>query len=110
MLSAKAIMKRAITDALLCKEEYAKKTIEAFHRNDGGIPDLVIAYGEYADQYHEKFESKLGEDSVLERHFRNVGLALLGMLDGPIGELDRIWMEHIITNISLSHDIDLLEK
>jgi len=110
MLSAKTIMKRALTDALLCKEDYAKKTIEAFHRNDGGIPSLVIAYGEYADQYYEKFESKLGEDSLLEEHFRSIGSALLGMLDGPIGELDRVWMEHIITNISLSHDVDLLEE
>lgn len=110
MLSAETIMKRAIADALLCKDILGRTTVEAFHRNDGGIPSLVIAYGTYADQYFERFESKLGEDTLLGNHFRNIGVAILGLLDGPLGDLDSIWIEHIVTNIALSHDVDLINE
>ena len=59
---------------------------------------MFRAWCRYATDHAVRYGSGIGEDYVLGKAWRDIGLALRRLLDGHIGALDSGTLDHIICN------------
>jgi hypothetical protein len=50
--------------------------------------DMLKAWAGYAEDHKARYESKIGDDSVIGREWEAIGDALRGLLNGETGALD----------------------
>lgn len=61
------------------------------HTNDHGraMSMMLRGWSLYAKAHRDRFESGIGEDYMLGLEWADIGMALLGLLNGETGGLDR---------------------
>lgn len=52
------------------------------------IVRMIEHWLRYADLHQQRYESKIGDDGVLGQHWEQIGVGLLGLLNGETGNLD----------------------
>lgn len=57
-------------------------------RSEAAIGDMLSSWLLYADTYRERYQSGIGEDSVLGPEWAAIGVALRGLLNGECGRID----------------------
>lgn len=75
--------------------------------HEAGIVHLIRGWAEYADAHFHRFESTIGEDSVLGEEWAQIGSALRGLLNGELGRLDGGTLDGLILEIATHNDINL---
>lgn len=66
------------------------------------IVSLLIGWCTYAYTHAKEYETEIGADYVLGPQWRDVGLALRGLLNGQLGRLDAGTIDSIIvTNLTV---------
>jgi len=70
------------------------------------IVHLLKGWLLYADEHHRAYESSVGEDGVLGPEWEAIGQALLGLLNGSLGNLDGGTLDHIIREALKQNDFN----
>ena len=72
-------------------------------------PIIHIANGldQYAEQHKARYESPIGDDSVLGEYFKQIAEGLLGLLNGECGRLDCGSMDVAIREIASENNVEL---
>lgn len=68
---------------------------------------MIVGWECYAIAHREAYESPIGEDYVLGEEWKAIGLALLGLLNGELGDLDGGDVDSLIRDIARQNRVDL---
>lgn len=55
------------------------------NRTERAIVGLIRAWAEYADAHKQANESTIGQDGFLRQHWGDIGLDIIGLLNGSTG-------------------------
>ena len=80
------------------RREVHRKTILQTGGLHNSFAPMFRAWCRYAIDHEIRYGSGIGEDYITGRAWRDIGLALRRLLDGPIGELDYATLDTIICN------------
>lgn len=58
------------------------------HPHGKALRAMLEGWAAYAKNYHDQYESSVGDDGVLGGHWQAIGQSLLGLLDGSTGGWD----------------------
>ncbi len=67
---------------------------------------MIGAWLEYADTHKAKYGSGIGDDGVLGDYWAQMGVALLGMLNGDCGSLDCGTLDGVILDAMKAEGFD----
>jgi hypothetical protein len=70
------------------KEAFTYAFVPSKPKLESGIAMMLHGWVAYADAHKAAYESGIGEDGVLGPEWRDIGLSLLGLLNGDLGRLD----------------------
>jgi hypothetical protein len=62
------------------------------------IVHLFESWLDYADRHKARYESSIGADGFLGEHWKDIGLALRGLLNGDCGRLDCGTLDAVVLN------------
>ena len=95
-------------------EEWGKAHIAAMRlrlspsKPSAGIFHMLTGWIKYADIHHARYETSIGDDTVLGPHWIAIGQAMQGLLDGELGGLDAGTVSTIIVEVMKNEGIDSL--
>lgn len=55
---------------------------------ESAIVKMLAAWSRYAKDHKARFDSPIGDDGVLGDYWKDAGLAIRGLLNGEMGQLD----------------------
>lgn len=76
-------------------------------RVDYVIARLIMAWADYADLHHARYESRIGADGVLGPAWQAQGEALLTLLNGELGDLDAGACDRIVRAVLANEGCDV---
>lgn len=93
--------------------DWKRRHEEAFSHPRGGFePALVDLYNglqQYAEAYHDRFESEIGDDGVLGPEWVAIARGIIGLLNGDTGRLDAgtldKWIRELATNANVEEEL-----
>lgn len=92
-----------------CKSGWVERHVAAIYTPYGHeIPVISLLKGwlEYANTHRERYESGIGEDGFLGRHWEAIGFALLALLNGDCGRLDCGTLDGLIRSTLTAEGFD----
>lgn len=87
--------------------EHIRGARSLFYR--GAVRKLVLGWAEYADACRGEFDSTIGEDGFLGEAWKDIGEALLTLLNGELGGFDGGSLDANIRNFAKEQGVDLNE-
>lgn len=106
-MTAEQIVTRELAKAT--RTDYGKRHATAWNANTAGIPSLILSLGGYADKHSARNGAKVGTDGVLGRYWRDGARAVLGLLNGELGNLDGALTERTLRAIAEHNGVNLDE-
>lgn len=67
---------------------------------------MLLAWLAYADAHESAYGSAIGEDGVLGPEWAAIGVALHGLLNGDLGELDGGTLDRLLCAVLTQHGFD----
>ncbi len=68
-------------------------------RFEYGMRTLLIGWLKYADSHKHQYGSGIGDDGVLGPCWQDIGVGLLGLLNGHLGKLDGGTLDALIRTV-----------
>ncbi len=56
--------------------------------HESALVRMISGWQQYAKAHHARYESDIGDDLVIGPHWKDIGVALRGLLNGESGRLD----------------------
>jgi hypothetical protein len=72
--------------------------------HERALVTLLKAWAEYADAHRRRFESTVGDDGVLGSEWKQIGEAIIGLLNGEAGRLDCGTIDGLVREIAEAND------
>lgn len=95
--------------AIQSSQDWAVRHNEAIDRPRGfevPVVRMLHFWEMYAVEHAKRWESSIGEDYVLGPEWRDIGLAIRGLLNGETGRLDCGTLDGFILNTLKENDIE----
>jgi hypothetical protein len=73
------------------------------------LRDAIVAWANIAEAHDDAFSRRIGDDSVLGAAWKQMGHALITMLNGDLGGLDGGTLDKLIRDIAVASHVDLDE-
>lgn len=73
---------------------------------EAGVVNLLKGWFAYADYHSHRYESSIGEDSVLGADWARIGASIRGLLNGVLGRLDAGALDAVICNALVTEGFD----
>lgn len=74
------------------------------------LRQLLAGWDEYAQTHRKAYESAIGEDGVLGKHWEEIGDALRGLLNGELGRFDGGTLDAFILDTMRENGVDVEHK
>jgi hypothetical protein len=78
-------------------------------RLEAALRDTIIGWAKMAEEHRISYGSFIGEDGVLGRAWKGIGISLLIMLNGDLGRFDGGTLDKLIREIAEASGVNLEE-